>query len=123
MISGRVDSRRRCLVTLEVHGPAGLSEMIEFQVDTGFSGSILLPQETVLRLGLTQSNTVDIRLADGNRVEVPRYLAVVLWDGTEKTVALPASGQQPLLGTGLLDGHRLNAEIRPSGTLTIEALS
>ena len=122
MITGKVDPRRRCLGSLEVRGPAGQSERVEFQVDTGFSGALLLPQEVVTRLGLAQSNTVDIRLADGSRVEVPRYLAVVMWDGTEKTVALPASGQQPLLGTGLLDNHRLHADIKPGGTVTIMAL-
>ena len=122
MITGKVDPRRRCLVSLEVRGPAGRSEMIEFQVDTGFSGALLLSQEVVTRLGLAQSNTVDIRLADGSRVQVPQYIALVMWDGAEKAVALPASGQQPLLGTGLLDGHNLNADIKPGGIVTITAL-
>ena len=122
MMTGKVDPRRRCLISLEVHGPAGQSEMIEFQVDTGFSGALLFPQEVAVRLGLVQSNVVDIRLADGSRVQVPRYVAVVVWDGVERTIALPASGQQPLLGTALLDGHRLNAEIQPGRAVTIESL-
>ena len=122
MITGKVDPRRRCLISLEVRGPAGQSEMVEFQVDTGFSGALLFSQEVAARLGLAQSNTVDIRLADGSRVQVPRYVALVVWDGVERSVTLPASGQPPLLGTALLDGHRLNAEIQPGGTVTIEAL-
>ena len=63
------------------------------------------------------------QVADGSRVKVPRYLALVIWDGVEKVAALPASGHQPLLGTGLLDSHRLNAEIKPGGMVTIEALT
>jgi len=122
VIVGRVDPRRRCLVLLEVRGPEGQSETIEFQIDTGFSGSLLLPPEVVARLGLIQSNSVDIRLADGSRVEVPRYSAQVVWDGVAKTIAVPASGRQPLLGTGLLDGHRLNAAIKPGGRVTIRPL-
>lgn len=122
MIVGKVDPRRRCLVLLEVGGPEGQSETIEFQIDTGFSGSLLLSAEAVARLSLLASDSVDIRLADGSRVEVPRYLAQVVWDGIEKTVALPASGRQPLLGTGLLDGHRLNAAIKPGGRVTIKPL-
>jgi len=122
VIVGRVDPRRRCLVLLEVRGPEGQSEMVEFQIDTGFSGSLLLPPEVVSRPGLLQDDSVAMRLADGSRVEVPRYLAKVVWDGIERTVALPASGRQPLLGTGLLDGHRLNAAIRPGGRVTIKPL-
>ncbi len=123
MTVGRVDPRRRCLVLLEVQGPTGQFETIEFQVDTGFSGSLLLPSETVARLGLLQDDSVIMRLADGSRVEVPRYLARIIWDGIEKTVALAASGRQPLLRTGLLENHRLNAEIRPGGQVLIEPLS
>lgn len=122
MIVGRVDPRRRCLVSLDVRGPDGQQQTVEFQVDTGFSGPILLPLEVVNRLGLPETEGVMMRLADGSRVDAPRYLAQVVWDGVEKTVAIPASGRQPLLGTGLLDGHRLNAAIKPGGRVTIKPL-
>lgn len=122
MIVGHVDPRRRCLVTLEVQGLEGRQQAVEFQVDTGFSGSLLLPLDIVRHLGLPETEEIIMRLADGSRVKVPRYLARVVWDGIEKEIALPASGQQPLLGTALLDGCRLNAEIKPGGTVTIEAL-
>ena len=122
MILGIVDPRRRCLVTLQLHGPDGQQENVEFQVDTGFSGAILLPLEIVERLGLPETEGVTMRLADGSRVKVPRDLAHVIWDDADKVVALAASGHQPLLGTGLLDGHKLNADIKPGGTVTITAL-
>jgi len=119
---GIVDPRRRCLVSLEVHGPDGQQETVEFQIDTGFNGSIQLPMEIVVRLGLVQEEPVTMRLSNGNRVQVPVYRASVVWDGAEKSVDLPAAGRQPLLGTGLLDGHRLNAAIKPSGRVTIKPL-
>lgn len=122
MIVGKVNPRRRLLVLLEVRGPDGQSESVEFQVDTGFTGSLLLPMETVQHLGLAQTVPAAMRLADNSRVEVVRYLGRVVWDGTEQTVATPASGRQPLLGTGLLDGHRLCSDITPSGRVTIEPL-
>lgn len=122
MITGKVDPLRRCLVSREVRGPDGQPETVEFQVDSGFSGFLLLPPETVQRLALPRVDGVVMRLADGNRVEVPRYSARIIWDGSERVVTAPASGQQPLIGTGLLDGHRLNAEITPGGTVTIEPL-
>jgi len=122
MILGIVDPRRRCLVTLQLHGPDGQQENVEFQVDTGFSGAILLPLEIVERLGFPETEGVTMRLADGSRVKVPRDLAHVIWDDADKVVALAASGHQPLLGTGLLDGHKLNADITPGGTVTITAL-
>lgn len=122
MITGKVDPRRRCLISLEVRGPDGQQETVEFQVDSGFSGSLLLTTELVQRLALEQVGDVAMRLADGSRVDIPRYAARVLWDGVEKIITIPASGQQPLVGTALLDGHRLSAEITPGGTVTIEPL-
>lgn len=122
MIVGIVDPRRRCLVSLDVRGADGQQQTVEFQVDTGFSGSLLLPLEVINRFGLPETEGVIMRLADNSRVEVARYLAQVTWDGHEKTVAIPASGRQPLLGTGLLDGHRLCTDITPGGRVTIERL-
>ncbi len=91
-------------------------------MDSSFSGSLLLTTEIVRRLALQQVGDVAMRLADGSRVDVPRYAARVLWDGSERIITVPASGQQPLIGTALLDGHRLNAEITPGGTVEIEPL-
>lgn len=121
MIAGKVDPLRRCLVSLKVSGSDSQQETIEFQVDSGFSGFLLLPPETVQRLALPRVDGVIMRLADGNRVEVPHYSARIIWNGSERLVTVPASGQQPLVGTGLLDGHRLNAEIKP-GIVSIEPL-
>lgn len=122
MIIGKVDPRRRCLIMLEILGPSDQREAVEFEVDTGYSGPLLLPAEIVERLQLPETEGVTMRLADGSRVKTARFTARVIWNGAEIMVAAPASGQQPLVGTGLLDGHRLNAEITPGGTVTIEPL-
>lgn len=110
------------LVTLQVSGPTGQYESVECQVDTGFNGSLQLPLALVTRLRLIEEEPVTVRLADGSRIMVPMYQANVLWDSAERVIDLPATGQQPLIGTKLLDGHRLNAEITPGGTVTIEPL-
>ena len=123
MIYGRVDPRRQSFVSLQVIGLAGHLETINALVDTGFTGALLLPLGVVQRLGLEPSESVTMRLADGSRVEVPRYLARVIWEGSEKLVSVPASGRQPLLVTGLLDGHRLLIDIVPGGLVSIEALA
>ena len=81
-----------------------------------------MPLEVAIRLRLVQEEPVTMRLANGERIIVAVYAAVVVWDGTEKQVTVPASGRQPLLGTGLLDDHNLNADIKPGGTVTITAL-
>ncbi len=122
MILATVDPRRRIILTLNLSGPNGQQEAVEFQVDTGFNGSLQLPLAIAVRLGLAQEEAVMMRLSNGSRVQVPVYRVQVSWDGLEKSVDLPAAGQQPLIGTGLLDGHRLNAEIKPGGTVIIEAL-
>lgn len=122
MITGTVDPRRRALITLEVRGPDGQREAVEFQIDTGFNGSIQLPLETVARLGLAQEEPVMMRLSDGSRVSVPIYQGCVMWDGVERPVDFPAAGRQPLVGTRLLDGHKLTVAIKPGGSVKIEPL-
>ncbi len=122
MILGTVDPRRRAIIRLELRGPNGQQETVDFQVDTGFNGTLQVPLAVALRLGLVQEETVTMRLADGERITVAIYGAVVVWDGSEKQVAMPTAGRQPLLGTGLLDSHNLNIDIKPGGTVTITAL-
>lgn len=122
MILGTVDPRRRAIVRLDLRGPDGQQEAVDFQVDTGFKGTLQVPLEVAVRLGLVQEEPVTMRLADGERIIVAVYAAVVIWDGAEKQVAMPAAGRQPLLETGLLDAHNLNVDIKPGGAVTITAL-
>ncbi|MFM7977046.1 MAG: hypothetical protein ACKO8U_18405, partial [Pirellula sp.] len=48
------------------------------------------------------------RLADGKQVILESYTCVLDWfDGKESIEVIANDGETPLLGIGLLDGHRL----------------
>lgn len=122
MIIGSVNPRRHSLVTLVVRGPALQESSVEFLLDTGFNGALSLPAATVASLGLAPRDKAITTLADGSRVEVTLYRAQILWNGVERPATVVASGNQPLLGTSLLLGHRLTIDLVDGGRVIIEPL-
>ena len=95
---------------------------IEFVVDTGFTGSLSLPQEAVTALGLPFLYEWNARLADDSTVVLPVYEATIFWGGIDLVVHVLASGQRPLLGTELLDGYELTAQFQEGGFVSIEPI-
>ena len=122
VVTGRVNGVRHCLVALLVQNGEGQQETVTFEVDTGFSGELLLPSRIVQMLGLKQQDSVGMRMADGSLVNVPVYAASLDWHGTSRPVNVLASGKQPLLGTSLLNGSRLTVDYVVGGPVTIEPL-
>jgi len=45
----------------------------EITADTGFSGTVALPEATLKKMGLKPSTVADFRLADGSLVTLPIY--------------------------------------------------
>lgn len=84
--------------------------VIEFVVDTGFSGELLLPQAAIEVLGLPHQMDVMSTLSDGVSRRVAVYKATILWDGELLEVGVLATGNRPLLGTALLANHRVEIE-------------
>jgi clan AA aspartic protease len=96
---------------------------IEYVVDTGFEGALTLPIEAVEALGLPYLTDLNANLADDTNVSVKVHVATVIWDGTEKDVAVLAMGRRPLIGTALLDGCQMQADFVEDGLVTIRTLS
>lgn len=91
----------------------------EFIVDTGFSGSVYLPEDIIANWGLPFVSTVPIVLADQSTVIVDVYEAHLIWFGVTMRVPVLAApvGGDSLLGMELLEGcmielDRINGEIR-----------
>ncbi|HLK56485.1 MAG TPA: clan AA aspartic protease [Chthonomonadaceae bacterium] len=108
-------------VTFRIPGQPDLA--IEFVVDTGYTGSLTLPLEAIRALGLEFEFDLPANLADDSEVLVPVYSATILWHGIERSVQVLAMGKRPLLGTLLLDGHKLCAQFREQGRVAIALLS
>src|SRR5579864_7538875 len=86
--------------------------IIEFVIDTGFDGFLMLPVAAVTRLGLPFLYRLDANLADDRRKSTPVHGARIVWDGQEIEVQVLAMGRRALLGTLLLDGFRLIVPFR-----------
>ncbi len=94
--------------------------IIEFVVDTGFTGDLTLPLQAVIALGLYYEGDQPSRLANDSEVLIPMYSATILWNGAERKVRVLATGRRPLLGTSLLDGSELVSQFVKNGLVTVD---
>ena len=120
-MNGHVDSNGRALVTVSVRrSDVAAAHEVQAWIDTGFNGDLVLPQQQIDDLALSQSGTVKAILADGSEVILQRYICLIDWFGEERDLEVVANdGEYPLLGVGLLVGRDLHISYR-SGIITIE---
>lgn len=72
MIRGRIDPGRRALIPIELRARLdSVALPIEAWVDTGFTGELVLSQDTIREMDLVLSGKVKGVLADGSRVILP----------------------------------------------------
>lgn len=121
MITGVVSADGQPLVTLTVRGPVG-EWTFDAQIDTGFDGDLTLPPEVIAHLGLRWTERTETTLADGRVVEFDSYVGQIDWDGSTRTIDIEDTDVDPLVGLGLLAGHRLTIDFRPGGAVAVEPL-
>ena len=88
-------------------------------VDSGFTASLTLPVTMVTAMGLARQSGGIALLADGSVRQFDICATEVAWGGTWRTVLVSAVGNEPLLGTRLLAGHKLVIEVVPGGLVEI----
>lgn len=104
MISGRISADGHPLVTLTIIDGDGANHDINFLVDTGCEGQLVLPSEYVIALGLIATGeTAGVTLAGGGTEDWSIYRANVLWNGQIRNVEVLESNSPPLLGMAMLD--------------------
>jgi clan AA aspartic protease len=121
MITGVVRSLEP-RIRLRVRGPDGRTRVVQAIVDTGFTASLTLPTTLVAYLGLPWQRVGRTTLGDGTECEFDVYEATVVWDGQIRQIVVDEAETDPLLGMALLNGYRLDAEIRSGGKVRIERL-
>jgi predicted aspartyl protease len=80
VIEGVVTPERRGVIRLRVSRPGGPSEEIHAAIDTGFTGFLALPTDTIAQLELNLAGARRGRLADGNLILMNLYL--LMFSGT-----------------------------------------
>jgi len=111
-------------VRLTIQNVNGGTERIAFVIDTGATGSMVLPQEIIdrLNLPLAEVEYVQVTQADGTTDRYSVYIAHVLWHDRLKEFEVVAFGTVPLVGMGLLQGSNLSIDAAPGGLVTITEL-
>jgi clan AA aspartic protease len=95
---------------------------IEFVVDTGFAGALVLPVVATELLGLPYLQEMVANLANDDPVKTDVHIATIVLDGQVRQVAVLAMGKRPLLGTALLADKELVAQFVENGLVTIDNL-
>lgn len=111
-MNGIVDDQLRALVRIPVSASlkGERSELVAW-VDTAFNGGLAIPRKQVAQLNLVQQSSAEAILADGRTVELETFACFLDWFGkTYETQIAASDGEYALLGTMLLDGHRLNVD-------------
>jgi clan AA aspartic protease len=118
---GRIDNRGRALVTIALRSVSGdQTSTVEAWIDTGFTGALILPRETIRNLGLSKVGSIGAELGDGSTVFLDRFSCVIEWFSEEREVeAVSNDGRFPLIGIGLLREHRLTVDY-PKHKLTLK---
>lgn len=116
IISG-IDNDNQIRVEIELQG---LYKTVVYGaiVDTGFSGSLVLPLVVAVDVGLSKGGATNVTLADGSIRTMPLFLSKVkIGDVTQDADTL-IMGNDVLIGMGILDDYTLT--VTPaSGQVTL----
>ena len=123
MIRGAVNARLEAVVRLQVRGPDGAEFQVDAVIDTGYTGSLTLPEAVATSLGLVRRSGGRAMLADGSLRRYNSYAAEVEWGGSWRNLIASAIGDEALLGMGLLAGHELRVEAVSGGAVTVVPLT
>ena len=122
-VAGAVNARLEAMVQLRVRGPGGAEVTVDALVDTGYTGSLTLPDMVATSLGLARRSGGRAILADGSSRRYDSYAAEVEWGGSWRGVVASAIGDEPLVGMGLLAGYELRVEVVAGGAVTVVPLA
>jgi predicted aspartyl protease len=121
MISGVVISDREAVLLLRLRG-SGLEVGVHAVIDTGFTGTLGLPQTWIVALAWPRVGSDELFLADGSRLQVDVYQGIVLWEGRERTIFANCVDATPFIGMSLIWNHLLNMEVVDGGPVSIQPM-
>ena len=96
---------------------------IQATVDTGFTGFLTLPLNTIVQLGLVFITNQPAELADGSVSHYDVYAGRITWHGEERLIPIFSVDSDPLVGMALLWNTRLPGDVVPDGAVTIVPIS
>jgi clan AA aspartic protease len=122
VITGSVNAYRDAVIRLTLLGTQGQTQEIDAVIDTGFNGSLTLPQATIDALELNWRSRGSSILANDQVDACDIYTAVVLWDGQKRPLLVEATESDPLVGMRLMAGYRIVIENIDGGPVVLDKL-
>ena len=122
MIKGKVSGNQRASITVEILDSEDRLQSVEAILDTGFTGYLTLPQESIRQLGLRSVGQRTFEPANGDLFDFQVYLGSVSWHDRANDVLVLESDSVPLLGMTLLWGSRVTLDASTGGEVAIEEL-
>ena len=119
MTTGRATATLKPLVPITILDSRNNARTIEFVLDSGFNGQLLLADRYIDRLGLSIEDWIDGRPATGAFVKIPYTEALVLWQGVRRRAQILQLDSEPLIGMEFLWNHRITIDAVPNGPVTI----
>ena len=111
-MKGFIDDELRALLRIPLSASHDGNRLDLFVwIDTAFNGGLAIPRKQIAELGLVKESSAEAILADGQTVELETFGCFFDWfSESYETQIVASDGEYALLGTMLLDGHRLNID-------------
>ena len=122
MTRGYVTTTRKPMLTLTILDRNDNGHAIQFIVDTGFTGQVLLPERYIRRLGLIMDSWFEDRPATGEVTNILAGEAIIIWQGQRRDVHVLQLDSEPLLGMELLWNNRIAIDAVADGAVTVTPL-
>ena len=118
MINGVVNASLEATLLLDIHGSSGPATTTVV-IDTGYNGSLTLPIALIASLSLSPLASRPVTLGDASRRVLDFYETEVEWDGQRRSIAVLHVEGEPLIGTALLQGYKLEADFVDGGLVRL----
>jgi clan AA aspartic protease len=123
MIIGSVDEKLEATLCLKIYGRSDQEQEVIAVVDTGYNGALTLPAMMVSALALPTLAAREVTLGDTSRKVLDFYRAEIEWDRQRQAIAVLCVEGDPLLGTALLKGYKLEADFVVGGLVQVTTVS
>ena len=110
----------QAIVSLRVADSGGTVSEMDFVIDTGFVGFLVLPPAAIAKLNPTWLNTTFAKLAGNVRVEADAFEVVVAWNEEVITVEAIMLDGDPMIGMSMLRGSELRMHVEDGGLVEID---
>lgn len=105
-MEGFLDERNAAFLTLNIG-----EDLLDFHIDTGFDGTLVVGEELFDSRRATPAGHVEAELAAGRHAVFQSFFVEFDWHGeTVRSQVLVGPGKECLLGTELLNPHRLEID-------------